>query len=122
MIRRPPRSTLFPYTTLFRSGERCAGEMRREDEDPGVRERQEVDHVRVEARAQIEDDVVGGKRVDRFHQLRFVGRAEVRDLFDQMQRAGDESELAELAVLVELRVERGEAVLERLVLAEEGGE
>src|ERR1041384_4413067 len=39
MIRRPPRSTLFPYTTLFRSlygtllpgpdiGARCAGEMR----------------------------------------------------------------------------------------------
>src|SRR3712207_8288141 len=24
MIRRPPRSTLFPYTTLFRSVERCA--------------------------------------------------------------------------------------------------
>src|SRR5437588_1843012 len=24
MIRRPPRSTLFPYTTLFRSGEICA--------------------------------------------------------------------------------------------------
>src|ERR1051326_980812 len=24
MIRRPPRSTLFPYTTLFRSIERCA--------------------------------------------------------------------------------------------------
>src|SRR3712207_6933731 len=23
MIRRPPRSTLFPYTTLFRSGVRC---------------------------------------------------------------------------------------------------
>src|SRR5258708_23825240 len=25
MIRRPPRSTLFPYTTLFRSGENGAG-------------------------------------------------------------------------------------------------
>src|SRR3989449_2068161 len=25
MIRRPPRSTLFPYTTLFRSLSRCAG-------------------------------------------------------------------------------------------------
>src|SRR2546427_11742306 len=25
MIRRPPRSTLFPYTTLFRSGVRSAG-------------------------------------------------------------------------------------------------
>src|SRR5256885_9541528 len=26
MIRRPPRSTLFPYTTLFRSGLRAAGD------------------------------------------------------------------------------------------------
>src|SRR5260221_4505295 len=26
MIRRPPRSTLFPYTTLFRSGSQFAGE------------------------------------------------------------------------------------------------
>src|SRR3989441_2723463 len=25
MIRRPPRSTLFPYTTLFRSDDACAG-------------------------------------------------------------------------------------------------
>src|SRR2546425_1974734 len=30
MIRRPPRSTLFPYTTLFRSGEEPGGEKRRE--------------------------------------------------------------------------------------------
>src|SRR3712207_8528964 len=29
MIRRPPRSTLFPYTTLFRSGEGLAGFLRR---------------------------------------------------------------------------------------------
>src|SRR5256886_9934059 len=28
MIRRPPRSTLFPYTTLFRSLERAAGGLR----------------------------------------------------------------------------------------------
>src|SRR3989454_5511189 len=28
MIRRPPRSTLFPYTTLFRSPEPPAGSMR----------------------------------------------------------------------------------------------
>src|SRR3712207_8156322 len=27
MIRRPPRSTLFPYTTLFRSGHRIVGIM-----------------------------------------------------------------------------------------------
>src|SRR2546430_13232521 len=28
MIRRPPRSTLFPYTTLFRSGHRQHGHLR----------------------------------------------------------------------------------------------
>src|SRR2546427_4221424 len=34
MIRRPPRSTLFPYTTLFRSG--TAPEDRHPDALPGV--------------------------------------------------------------------------------------
>src|SRR2546430_9216151 len=36
MIRRPPRSTLFPYTTLFRShapGSRVAGVLEQVDED-----------------------------------------------------------------------------------------
>src|SRR5256885_9857488 len=28
MIRRPPRSTLFPYTTLFRSGRKVDGKLR----------------------------------------------------------------------------------------------
>src|SRR3712207_7376794 len=32
MIRRPPRSTLFPYTTLFRSDERRGRERRHEGE------------------------------------------------------------------------------------------
>src|SRR2546430_8117593 len=40
MIRRPPRSTLFPYTTLFRSchagehGDRAQGRARRQGHDP----------------------------------------------------------------------------------------
>src|SRR5256885_13315714 len=40
MIRRPPRSTLFPYTTLFRSG---AGDLRPRTRRPGAvgRERRE---------------------------------------------------------------------------------
>src|SRR3712207_7987562 len=37
MIRRPPRSTLFPYTTLFRSGELVAGEPRDHSEQRGQR-------------------------------------------------------------------------------------
>src|SRR3712207_8883186 len=49
MIRRPPRSTLFPYTTLFRSVEALS---RREDALEEV----------AEARDAVEDDV---HRVDR---------------------------------------------------------
>src|SRR3712207_6867682 len=33
MIRRPPRSTLFPYTTLFRSSPEHDGERERRDDD-----------------------------------------------------------------------------------------
>src|SRR3712207_8152095 len=36
MIRRPPRSTLFPYTTLFRSHGRLAGAGRRRGRVAGV--------------------------------------------------------------------------------------
>src|SRR3712207_7911916 len=39
MIRRPPRSTLFPYTTLFRSDELQFG--------PGLRQPQPVQHLEV---------------------------------------------------------------------------
>src|SRR2546422_2690788 len=35
MIRRPPRSTLFPYTTLFRSPYQVAGRMRSEVSEEG---------------------------------------------------------------------------------------
>src|SRR2546427_8523573 len=41
MIRRPPRSTLFPYTTLFRSqsraGQRMAGALGTLEPGPGLR-------------------------------------------------------------------------------------
>src|SRR3712207_8386605 len=38
MIRRPPRSTLFPYTTLFRSRSRLTGGVEDFDDHLGVRE------------------------------------------------------------------------------------
>src|SRR3712207_8581310 len=34
MIRRPPRSTLFPYTTLFRSGEEAIAWWQERGQDP----------------------------------------------------------------------------------------
>src|SRR2546430_12247215 len=44
MIRRPPRSTLFPYTTLFRSAGR--GESPRPVRDPGLGTGWQADQVR----------------------------------------------------------------------------
>src|SRR3712207_8916172 len=43
MIRRPPRSTLFPYTTLFRSHEQEADEVAAEVEDQRADQRVEVE-------------------------------------------------------------------------------
>src|SRR2546430_13416485 len=48
MIRRPPRSTLFPYTTLFRSVERC----RIADLDPDTACSKKPDVLRVGAHRQ----------------------------------------------------------------------
>src|SRR3712207_8225042 len=66
MIRRPPRSTLFPYTTLFRSVARCdalLGAAR--PRGVGGRERSAVDlPVRVQ-RERVELDVVGRHHVER---------------------------------------------------------
>src|SRR5256885_8163007 len=42
MIRRPPRSTLFPYTTLFRSGPYCWDHQHRDD--GGAQERSKPVH------------------------------------------------------------------------------
>src|SRR3712207_8570221 len=47
MIRRPPRSTLFPYTTLFRSGPGSAG---------AVRTRARSGRTRVPGRAELRRD------------------------------------------------------------------
>src|SRR3712207_7529861 len=66
MIRRPPRSTLFPYTTLFRSLHR------RRDEDHRGRA------VRVPRQDPDQEEPRGGRgarRAPRYHPLRRVRRA-----------------------------------------------
>src|SRR3712207_8418814 len=77
MIRRPPRSTLFPYTTLFRSEPRAVGhgpEDRRPGEQPGgLHDHDRGDSAggpaRVDAGApehgDRDDDVVGAAEEDR---------------------------------------------------------
>src|SRR3989475_13240297 len=58
MIRRPPRSTLFPYTTLFRSSERQR-DLARLVRGFNVRRRSELDERNPQAVQPIDDLVPG---------------------------------------------------------------
>src|SRR3712207_7509756 len=66
MIRRPPRSTLFPYTTLFRSVQpRLAGEGARAHEAAPLAEPAQADHdARVLGQVQAQPRGAAGARGD----------------------------------------------------------
>src|SRR5687768_17787505 len=77
MIRRPPSSTLFPYTTLFRS-EQC---MNRGERDrhvgTGTHREVEVSAASQWGRARIDDDELGARgarTLDHRHQVDPRGR------------------------------------------------
>src|SRR3712207_7344299 len=61
MIRRPPRSTLFPYTTLFRSPRR---DLREGDEPPGRVAQEDLGEGAVEAEPPVEDAEAAGGAVE----------------------------------------------------------
>src|SRR3712207_8436197 len=67
MIRRPPRSTLFPYTTLFRSFDSCQAHLARQRSEP-LPERLHLELAGVTAR-----DLPVGVDED---EVRVPGRAE----------------------------------------------
>src|SRR2546422_11438633 len=103
MIRRPPRSTLFPYTTLFRSLH--ALELRvldRADHQEAPDERHDQDQDRLYLATQAQDMMVqqhergygGGRRRDRKPQeMAVVGRGRQPVVPRQPQRAAaDERE------------------------------
>src|SRR3712207_7992359 len=77
MIRRPPRSTLFPYTTLFRS----------EHEDPSER----VDHV-IEHGAGDVGEVVREEHAPREERQRDRGGHPEDDRVDALAAVGGRSE------------------------------
>src|SRR3712207_8411432 len=69
MIRRPPRSTLFPYTTLFRSARGERGVVR--DEDDGrarfaVQRLQQVHDAPARLRVQVAGGLVGEERSEEY--------------------------------------------------------
>src|SRR3712207_5216014 len=122
MIRRPPRSTLFPYTTLFRSLSREA-EVLILDEPTAVLTPQETDEL-IAIMRQLRD--AGTSIVFITHKLREV-RA-VADRISVIRRGAvvgtasprsDEAELASLMVgrTVDLTVSKGEAAPGDVVLS-----
>src|SRR2546425_8937392 len=85
MIRRPPRSTLFPYTTLFRSEEGEAMGLPVDAVDARERLDATPPDVCPPRRRRLEDEAGGVVRrdlrrhlaVDRGHHLEQIGRAHV---------------------------------------------
>src|SRR3712207_2412757 len=97
MIRRPPRSTLFPYTTLFRS---------RLAERPGLDVLAQPDALAVRGDVL---DLVGDRPAVRLAQVRQrVGQRRARDVDAQDLRGDLRHQLRRQADL--LRVERGVAL------------
>src|SRR2546430_7278911 len=76
MIRRPPRSTLFPYTTLFRS--RRAGVRRRTGSGAGLR-------VRSLARSGVRD---GGRSEEHTSELQSQSNLVCRLLLEKKKKIG----------------------------------
>src|SRR3989449_8357740 len=77
MIRRPPRSTLFPYTTLFRS-RALDGRAHLADEPPAADHG--VEESRPPARVHADQDVVEGREVEaQAARLEGPGDPEARD-------------------------------------------
>src|SRR3712207_1090360 len=91
MIRRPPRSTLFPYTTLFRS--RKLDRLGRERDEMGpVNLRADVEMAELDARIEgiaRERDEIGAaiaKLRGQIGHLNREGRDRLRVVFDQVDR------------------------------------
>src|SRR3712207_7493189 len=76
MIRRPPRSTLFPYTTLFRSGPHRGVARRLEVADHLHRTRP---RLRLAGRLPAQDGARGGLGVDRVALAASVPELAARD-------------------------------------------
>src|SRR3712207_6886867 len=71
MIRRPPRSTLFPYTTLFRSG--------RETDRDGLGDELDVDAKPEEAHGDEDEAGEKGREEESVQSMPFDGRGDEED-------------------------------------------
>src|SRR2546425_9535186 len=93
MIRRPPRSTLFPYTTLFRSRGRARDvriEVRRHVEPRAPRRIDAGDHVRhpppVQAPRHLEVPDLGGRSEEHTSELQSLAYLVCRLLLEKKNK------------------------------------
>src|SRR3712207_9394486 len=77
MIRRPPRSTLFPYTTLFRSGWSSTRRPRRSSRTPRTSAPRSTSPASSGSRGGVEERV---PEIPRPHRIKY--QQELRDLED----------------------------------------
>src|SRR5216683_7834782 len=75
MIRRPPRSTLFPYTTLFRSHRTIRRLVLEEDHRVGIAQRRSEHPRHIARRARYDDLEAWDVRVERLDGLRVIQRS-----------------------------------------------
>src|SRR5438034_7734076 len=80
MFRRPPRSTLFPYTTLFRSGALRKG-------DPVVENGQTIGRVTKVTKLDDQDAVI--VRIDRAHRRAIVSDSRSEEHTSELQSHSD---------------------------------
>src|SRR3989441_2979653 len=85
MIRRPPRSTLFPYTTLFRSLVRAAFVAVPADADPEVRIRLQDRHLLIEHSGVFGPDVRSEEHTSELQSLAYLV---CRLLLEKKKKAG----------------------------------
>src|SRR3712207_4899533 len=109
MIRRPPRSTLFPYTTLFRSPVQINEEPEEEDDDDGHADDRPLEEGELDAGElayEAEPDDVGRRPDGRGES---ADRGRERGHQHQRRRVGAAQLLPALLLLVEEEGEDGHA-------------
>src|SRR5258705_9099861 len=95
MIRRPPRSTLFPYTTLFRSPEIQEGDLPAGAEQVVARVRVAVERVRpVQAAEHEAVDRLGGRSEEHTSELQSLRHLVCRLLLEKKKTSERFSNLA----------------------------
>src|SRR5687767_15556083 len=86
MIRRPPRSTLFPYTTLFRSPDAAGGHAGADRDDRVDAGARRADDRNADAAARHEHPAAGGRSEEHTSELQSLAYLVCRLLLEKKKK------------------------------------